>query len=227
LAKPAQDPKAQANLRELLDQFEEALEALRIQYDKYFVGVDRTPPADDHRRVQRQLRELQAIHTNSTVHRFRLQGLRARVITYEHYWRRVLLQIENGTFRRDQHRALRKAADAKVEPTPAPEGVVGASPQATDVPAAPVAREPSGPRPSVAEPVLPPGMGARQARELFKQLLAAKQAAGEKVDGMSYGAFVRRLASEAPKLQAKHGSDALRFEVATVDGKVRLRAKPV
>ena len=41
---------------------------------------------------------------------------------------------------------------------------------------------------------------------------------------ITYGALVQKLAKELPKLQKKHG-DAVRFEVATVNGKVRLKAR--
>jgi hypothetical protein len=73
-------------------------------------------------------------------------------------------------------------------------------------------------------PPLPPGVDPKAARELFKQFVAAKKAAGESVEGLTYGRMLDKLSKEVPKLQEKHGA-GLRFEVATVDGKVRLRAR--
>jgi hypothetical protein len=75
-----------------------------------------------------------------------------------------------------------------------------------------------------ARPPLPSGVDPKQARELFKQFVAAKKAAGESIEGLTYGRLLDKLSKEVPKLQEKHG-DGLRFEVATVDGKVRLRAR--
>jgi hypothetical protein len=85
-------------------------------------------------------------------------------------------------------------------------------------------RDGSEPEPPRARPPLPPGVDPKQARELFKQFVAAKKAAGESVEGLTYGRLLEKLSKEVPKLQEKHG-DGLRFEVATVEGKVRLRAR--
>jgi hypothetical protein len=68
-------------------------------------------------------------------------------------------------------------------------------------------------------------MSAKDCRELFKQLVQAKRAAGEAIEGLTYGSLVAKLAREAPKLQERHGA-AVKFEVATDGGKVRLRARP-
>jgi hypothetical protein len=63
-------------------------------------------------------------------------------------------------------------------------------------------------------------------REVFKQLVKAKRAAGESTDGLTYAALVRKLSREAPKLKRKHNCANLRFEVSTEGGKVRLRSRP-
>ncbi len=71
---------------------------------------------------------------------------------------------------------------------------------------------------------LPTGMKDNEARALYDAFVAAKRSAGENTDKITYPALVRKLARELPKLQAKHGG-GVRFEVATVDGKVKLRAR--
>lgn len=189
----------------MLDEFEDALEELRVAYEKYFVGVDRQAPASRHRNVKAQLRRLQGLHMRSTAIRFRLNGLRARLVTFEHYWNRVLSQIEKGTYRRDiaQRVQRRKAAD----PTPA------------DARAAPG-------RPGQPPPPPVPGMNSPDVHRLFERLVAAKQAAGEDTKGLTVRALARKLSRELPKLQQRHGGP-VKFEVATVRGKVTLKARSV
>ena len=68
-------------------------------------------------------------------------------------------------------------------------------------------------------------MKGADVRRLFQDLVQAKRAAGEDVEGLTERALARKLARELPKLREQHGG-AVRFEVATVDGKVRLRARP-
>jgi hypothetical protein len=63
------------------------------------------------------------------------------------------------------------------------------------------------------------------ARRLFKEYVRAKKAAGQSTKGLSYGKMLAKLSAEAGRLKQKLGDDVgVRFEVKTVDGRVRLRA---
>ena len=63
------------------------------------------------------------------------------------------------------------------------------------------------------------------ARRLFKEYVSAKKAAGQATKGLSYGKMLKKLSIEANRLKEKLGDDVeVRFEVKTIDGKVRLRA---
>lgn len=231
-----------------LDAFEEALEELRILYEKYFVGIERQAPAQRHKELKTQLRQLEQLRVRSTVVRFRVGGLRARMVTYEHYWTRVLGEIEKGIYRRDlQRRSQRRAlADPLASASNAAMGPAAASrpseapeppgpPVAGDVPRSRGVTEISAPRPTPPgagpprpppPPVPVPGMKGPEVRRLFQDLVQAKQAAGEDVQGLTERALARKLARELPKLREQHGGP-VKFEVATVAGKVRLRARPV
>lgn len=230
-----------ADASRLLDAFEEALEELRLFYEKYFIGIERQAPAQRHKELRAQLRRLEEQRMRSTVVRFRLAGLRARLVTYEHYWTRVLGQIEKGTYRRDLQRAQRRSTQAEAAAPP-----LAAAPAGTeagpldDVPRPRGVTEISAPRPSGPSPmgiaggpprpppppVPVPGMKGTEVKRLFQDLVQAKRAAGEDVDGLTERALARKLARELPKLREQHGGP-VRFEVATVAGKVRLRARPV
>jgi hypothetical protein len=220
----------------MLDELEEAIEQLKVAFERYFNGVDRIPPTRDHDEVKRRVRTALTIRGGPTAVRFRLQNLKARLVTYEHYWTRILLQIEKGTFRRILAESERRqqAADRRPVQVTAPESESESesdSESGEDDPPPrasqsgrhriPIARPPP---PPTQRPTLPAGMDAGEARELFKQFVAAKKAAGEPISGLTYGKLVDKLSRELPDLRAKHGAD-IRFEVATVNGKVRLRAR--
>jgi hypothetical protein len=182
--------------RTLLDELEAGIEELRHAYDKYFTGVDRVPPSKLRTTVERRLRDVERVHFTSTAMRFRMHGLRARFVTYAHYWTRVLDQMERGVYRRDLARAARRSAmkaDALSE------------------------RSAAGANGHVDE---------GHVKEVFRELVRAKRAAGESIDGITYAALMRKISREAPKLVEKHGCAEVRFEVATVNGKVHLRARP-
>ncbi|MEM9461090.1 MAG: MXAN_5187 C-terminal domain-containing protein [Myxococcota bacterium] len=196
-------------MSQLLDAFEEGIEQLRIAYEKYFLGVERQAPAIKHQRVKAQMRQIEQQRPRSTVLRFRFSGLKARLVTYQHYWNRILGQIEKGTYRRDLQQRVERRKQAASDPVPC----ASASP-ATAERAAP----PRPPPPPV------PGMKGAEVDRLFRELVRAKQAAGEDVQGLTVRALARKLSRELPRLRQRHG-DEVRFEVATVGGKVRLRAR--
>lgn len=234
-----------ADVSRLLDAFEEAIEELRIGYEKYFVGIERQAPGQRHRELKAQLRRLEDVRTRSTALRFRLAGLKARLVTYEYYWTRVLGQIERGTFRRDLQ--LRSQRRAQTQPAPQAQPSTAPPPSTTaeveparlepasgDVPRARAVTEISAPRamPPVPGPPRPPpppipvpGMRGAEVRRLFQDLVRAKQAAGEDTRGLTERALARKLSRELPKLREQHGGPVA-FEVATVGGRVRLRARP-
>jgi len=197
---PRKTPESAANPDTMLDELEAEIEALRMAYEKYFLGVERAPPVRQRERLDRKLRGFEGISLRTTVLRFRMGGLRARYITYAHYWTRILDQMERGISRRDLQR------QARDQPR-----VAGAS---------------SASSPSLAEPPTVTLVDPDNARDVFDRLVAAKQQVGESTDGMTFPAFLRKLSREAPKIAEQHGGRALRFDVEVTGGKVRVRARP-
>jgi len=239
LARQGDNAVSNADVSRFLDAFEDALEDLRISYEKYFLGVERQAPANKHRRVKAEMRRIEEIRPRSTALRFRFNGLRARLVTYQHYWNRILGQIEKGTYRRDiQQRVQRRQPvepPAPAPPTPSvqPEPDAPQPGMSTDLSApSSSARPPGPPRPPGSgrppppppPPVVVPGMKGGDVQRLFRDLVTAKQQAGEDIKGLTVRALARKLSRELPKLQQRHGA-RVRFEVATVGGKVRLRAR--
>jgi hypothetical protein len=229
LARPIKTEPARLS-SEALDDLEEEIELLKVAFERYFNGVDRVPPTREHDTVKLHMRNAERQRSGSTVVRFRMQNLKARFISYEHYWTRILRQIEEGSFRRvvaeskrREYEALRRRVEE--EGTAAQSGVRTIVERDAGQSGIRAKLDRDGePEPTRARPPLPPGVDPKAARDLFKQFVAAKKAAGESVEGLTYGRLLDKLSKEVPKLQEKHG-DGLRFEVATVDGKVRLRAR--
>lgn len=198
---PRKTPEPAADPDEVLDQLEAEIESLRVAYDKYFLGVDRAAPVRQRERLERRLRALEGTSMRTTMLRFRMGGLRARFITYAHYWTRILDQMERGVSRRDLARQMKPAAREGAAPEPSP----------------PV----TAPAPAPVSALVDPD----NAREVFDRLVAAKRSVGESTEGMTFPAFLRKLSREAPKLAEQHGGRALRFDVEIREGKVRVRAR--
>lgn len=203
-----------------LNELEEAIEMLKVAYDRYFVGVDNMPPVRKHEAVTRLLREFLRRPPMRTVQKFRFNTLKGRLNTYEQYWNRIMRQIEQGTYKRLLSESRRREYEMRARRAKERQASKGSGASAAgDGGAVPKARG----RAST-EAVLPPGMSSADARALYKDLVKAKRAAGETTDGLSYGSLLRKISRAAPSLQKKHGGD-VRFEVSTNGGKVTLRAK--
>jgi hypothetical protein len=195
---PRKTPEPAADPDEMLDQLEAEIESLRVAYDKYFLGVDRAAPVRQRERLERKLRLLEGTSMRTTMLRFRMGGLRARFITYAHYWTRILDQMERGVSRRDLARQAKPGARGIDAPAPA--------------------------SPPVASPVAAL-VDPDNVRDVFDRLVAAKRSVGESTEGMTFPAFLRKLSREAPKLAEQHGGRPLRFDVEIREGKVRVRAR--
>jgi hypothetical protein len=209
---------------EALDELEEGIEALKVKYERYFNGVDRVPPVREREAIERAVREFLRAPPGTTSLRFRFTHLKQRLATYQHYWNRILTQIENGAHARipaHARRSLRAGPSSAAAPEPPPAD----APADAEPPTAAAAAPARPARPPPPPPSLPPGLSAGETRRLYQAYIAAKRAVGESVDGVTYGSLVAKLARELPRLRQRHEGE-IQFEVATVDGKVRLRARP-
>lgn len=77
------------------------IERLRVAYDRFFMGLERVPPARDRAALEREIRLSPLHRAQTTATKFRFQGIQQRLASYRSYWDRVMRMIEEGTFRRE------------------------------------------------------------------------------------------------------------------------------
>jgi len=77
------------------------IEQLRVAYDRFFMGLERVPPARERAALEREIRLSPLHRAQTTATKFRFQGIQQRFATYRTYWDRVMRMIEEGTFRRE------------------------------------------------------------------------------------------------------------------------------
>jgi hypothetical protein len=98
-----------AELTELLDTLESLLERTKILYEQYFMGIQKIPPSQLHKDIERKIRELTQEQIRNTALRFRLTTVTQKFGSYNTYWKRTLQAIEQGRYARDIQRAQRRA----------------------------------------------------------------------------------------------------------------------
>ncbi len=206
-----------------LDAIEKDLDELRAAYELYFMGVEKLEPASQRDLVKARLRRLQERKPKNTALRFRLQQLKARMVSLENYWQRTLRQREAGTYHRDLARMKRRAQPAVTE-RPAEVPTADRSEPRTEPP----------PRPALpARPSAPTRPVARSAedltdptlRRLYDTYMGARKRCGESTD-LRFEDMATTLRRQVPKLIEKTGAREVEFKVVIKGGKAVLKALP-
>ena len=89
--------------QDTLKLLEKRLSALKVEFERYFMGLEKRWPARERDQLNRDIRKF--MPPNNAVIRFRYQNLQQRHIVLERYWERILRSIEAGTYQRDVFKA--------------------------------------------------------------------------------------------------------------------------
>lgn len=185
MARGQQDP-----VDEELDELDQGLKRLRVEYDQFFLGILKRPPEVLQGRMQKIIVKYANQILRKTHQKFRFNQLNSKFQIYRQQWGRTLRQIESGTYR--GHRFKAKLHERERGLSAAPEA----------------------PGPEASEPAAK----ASPMDQLYDALVAARRRAGESgpdPDRVKLGELVRK---QTAALRAKHPGAKVRFRVA-VDGK--------
>src|ERR1700759_1179198 len=97
----------QKQFEAMLSDGETRLRRLKMLYDQWFMGIERTEPAQLRKEFEDLLALMRREQISNPALRFRLQQLVQRHPPFATHWRRVARQIEEGTYQRDVLRAKR------------------------------------------------------------------------------------------------------------------------
>ncbi len=216
--------------RELND-LERGITSLRVEYERFFGGELKRPPAQTRRALEGTLRRLGNSDVEKAAERFRLQSLQSRYNSFVELWEKRLQAREEG-----RTGPVRRLAPAAPPAATAPKaGAKTPKPLAApDVAAllaaaeAAVARRTPAPAPPPDAPAAPSVKPKSRVdfTPLFQRYVAARQALGEDVSRLKYEKFEESVRRQADDIRRKTGSSKLVFEVQTTDGKVRLIGRP-
>lgn len=193
---------------EALTIFEESLRKLKIQYDLFFLGVRKLPPSEDKKRLDILVREIGSNRLRDNASRFRYNTLLGRYNQFIELWSRQMREKEEGPldFRR------RSAAMAEpVEPPPPPPPPSGAS-RVTGAAGDSYVR-------------VTGGETAEAARRLHEQITEASRSIGKAP--LSIDQIEQVLRTQSEMMKSRYSVDEVGFRVEIVDGKVKLKAKPI
>ncbi len=199
----AKREKIDRGLEQTMDEFEQRLFVLKIDYEKYFSGIERIEPLRERDDLKRLLRELTIQPVLATRQKHRLRTLRARFASMELYWTRNLVQIERGThpkmkFRADLADRARQATAAAPEAAPAVRR-----------------REPSAEEREDAA-----------YKAVYDKYLAARKKCGQSED-IAFESIRDVLQKQVRTIKSRYRCTSVKFRVTVEEGKAKVKAVPI
>ena len=196
-------------LTEDLDLIESSIRLLKVEWEKFFGGVEKKPPQDMKAKLEALLRRYANVEVRSSTDRFRYQTLTARYNTFNELWSKRLRAIEEG-----RPMGVHGLKADKLPPPPPPP------------PEEPAARA-SRPRGDAREVrVSHPDRDGDAVRQLYDGFVKARMLAGE-TGAVKYDSFQKLISQQATRILTDKGAKAVDFRLETKDGKVTLKAKVV
>lgn len=193
-----------------LDKLEEVIRVVKNKYDQFFSGIQKMPPWTERRQVEAFIQELHKQKMRDNSRRFRFNTLTARYNQYRELWGRKMREREEGPieFKR------RQAALNEPAPPPPPPSAARSTPS----------RVTSGDGESYVK--VAPGTNGEEVRQLFEQIKQENSKLG-KANNVTFEQLSAMVQKQSEMVRSRYNVNAVAFKVETVDGKVKLKAKPL
>ena len=195
---------------EELSQLEDLLRRLKVEYDIYFGGGAKKPPAELEWKVRNLLRKFSDGSRMNYSQRYRFNSLQQRYALYNSLWQQKLLIKEEG-YRRPQDAIL---------------GIQGLREEQEQEAKLALRHVESGRSPNpfmVACSDVDSESG--KVESLFQALAEARQKTGEK-NSANLDSFRKFVRQKTEQLRKEYGCKAVEYSVELQGGQVKLKAKP-
>ena len=196
---------------EELDKLEEEVRKLKNKYDQFFSGIQKVPPMFDRKNVEVMIYEIGKQKMRDNTRRFRYNTILSRYNQFREMWGRKMREREEGPL------DFRRRAAALAEPsTPPP------PPAETPKAAAPRVTSPNG----ETYVKVAPGTNGEEVRKLYDQLQQEHSKLG-KSSPITMDQLKQMIEKQSEVVRSRYHVNAVAFRVETVEGKVKLKAKPL
>lgn len=195
-----------ATIDEDLANLEKDLRQLKVEYDQYFGGGRKRPPAEIEWRIDLMIkRYAERGGELKSAQRFRFNNLTQTYAKYKDIFRKKMKQKEEGTVQRHFGAAAKQieAERAKEHPKEAAAAAGGTAFRMT---------------------CSEPEREAHKVEQLYEAFLQAKLQAGEHTGKLSRSSFNEFVRKKTKELQKQNNCKNVEYVVETVAGQVKLKA---
>ena len=190
-----------------LNALEQNVRRLKIEYDIFFGGGSKKPPADTEWRVQNLIKKYSDSSKLSLPQRFKYNGIVQRYALFSDLWRQKMKIKEEG-YRRPQDAVLGIQGMRREEERAAAAALEAGAVQqpfkilCSDVEADHVA-----------------------VKSLFDAMMEARRKAGQPLDPNSFASFKAFVRKKTEQIRSQYDCLGVEFSVVMQEGQVRLKAK--
>jgi len=187
-----------------LDKLEEDIRKIKNKYDQFFSGIQKLPPMHERRLLEVYIYELGKQKMRDNTRRFRYSQLLTRYNQLRELWGRKMREREEGPI------DFRRRAAALREPAPPPPPP---APRVTSARADPYV-------------TVAPGSNGEEIQRLFGDIEKEQLKLG-RLPNITIEQLKTMVQKQSELVRAKYHVAAVAFRVDVVDGKVKLKAKPI
>jgi len=184
---------------------EESLRRLKIEYDVFFGGGSKKPPADTEWRVQNLLKKYSDGHKMNFAQRFRFNTIQQRYALYSDLWRQKSKIKEEG-YRRPQD-ALLAISGMRIDEEHAAKRALSNEDRPFRTDFSDIEAEPA------------------QVKALFDAMMEAKRKAGDAGAAANFDSFKAFVKKKTEQIRGEYGCHAVEYSVEMEGGQVKLKAK--
>jgi hypothetical protein len=195
---------------EELDKLEEDIRKLKNKYDQFFSGFQKVPPILERHSLEVYIYELGKQKMRENARRFRFNQLLSRYNQYREMWGRRMREREEGPLE------FRRRVAALAEPNTPP-------PPSQPEPAK-TARVTNQPPDSYVK--LTAASNGEEVKRLYEEIEREHHKLG-KPPSVTFDQLRQMVQKQSELVRSKYGVNAVGFRVDVVDGKVKLKAKPI
>ena len=194
---------------EEISKLDDNLRRLKIEYDVYFGGGSKKPPAETEWRVSSSMKRIGETLKLNYAQRFRYNAIAQRYAVFSDLWRQKMKVKEEG-YRRPADAILGISGLRREQEVAAAEVASGKSKKNEEKPFSVACSDPSKEKETV--------------KALFEAMAEARKRAGTPADA-SFSSFQSFVQKKTEQLRRQYGCHSVQYTVEVAEGQVRLKAK--
>jgi len=193
-----------------LDRLEEDIRKLKNKYDQFFAGIQKVPPSQERRNIEVFIHELAKQKMRDNARRFRYNQLLTRYNQFREMWARKIREREEGPL---DFRRRTAALSEPVAPPPPPAEETRPAARVTSPKGDPYVK-------------VTPGANGEVVKRLYDEIERENLKLG-KLPSITLDQLTTMVTKQSELVRSRYHVSAVAFRVDVVDGKVKLKAKPV